>query len=72
MDEDNEKLIEAISNAIEGKQLDDVISALVFTLADSVAFATDYMYDEDNAENMQEMVLNVYKHCCTSTTNTVN
>lgn len=61
-----------IDDAIEGEDLNEVINALAYALADSVAYATDYQFDEDNHARMAHMVQHAYTFICSQHSVTLN
>lgn len=61
-----------LDDLFEGHNLDEVIRVLAFALSDSVAFATDYVFDEENAKQLQELVASAYMHMCHEKSVTVN
>lgn len=60
----NQKLLDGLDELFEGEQLNEVIHILAFALSDSVAFATDYVYHEHNADALKDMVESAYRHAC--------
>jgi outer membrane receptor for Fe3+-dicitrate len=67
-----EELYKKIDAVTEGQDVDEVIRALAYALADSVAFATDYKFNEENNANVSALVQSAYKFACTENSVTVN
>ena len=67
-----DSMYDLIDRAIEGKDLNEVIHALAYALSDSVAYATDYAFDEDNHAKIAQMVQHAYTFICAQNSVTLN